>query len=100
MKMVNVLVVSGMLVIGAGCVTTVVYTEPVRVAPVQEVVVSSDVVLVPVYPLFEYDVIWIGGVRHYRHREEYRHSHEQRHEQRHDERHQDNRHDKKNQYNQ
>jgi len=56
--------------------------------------------LVPVYPLFEYDVVWIGGVRHYRHREEYRHSHEQRHEQRHDERHQDNRHDKKNQYNQ
>ena len=86
MNMIKSLVISGLLSLGVGCVTTVVYTEPVRVAPVQEVVVSPELVLVPVYPIYEYDVIWIGGTRYYRHRQEYRHSHE-----RHDGKHHDNR---------
>ena len=96
-KIKNVLLVSGLLVAGVGCETTVSFAPPVMVAPVEVVQVDPYIVVTPVYPIFEYDVIWVNGERRYRHREEYRHSHEE-HRQENRQQHQDTH--KKNKYNQ
>ena len=80
------------IVVMVGCGTyTYVPAQPVVYAAPPAVVVEPELVLVPVYPLVEYDVIFIGGVRHYRHRSEYRHREDRRTRDRQDNRkHQDN----------
>ena len=76
---IKVVVISGMLVIGNGCVTTVSYVEPYPVVRVEPVIYAQpEIVYTPVYPLYQYEVVIINGRRGYRHREEYRHVQQQR----------------------